>query len=420
MIYRYEFPDQFAGLERTDFSQYSGKLVLWGAGKIGGIVAHILKEKGIEALAFVDMLPAKQGSEFCGLKIISPEDFLRDYRDCVLVITTVGRDEVAAWLGERGFANWYDAWPLLLEFDFGDYSEQNQMYMARMISYYFRTVARSLGLKRQYLVNRLRVMVTSRCSLRCKECSAFVPYVTAPCDDEWDKVVLDIQKFLDAAEAIQEVELFGGEPLVHPDLSKIVGALKNEPRIAQISIITNGTILPEHRLVEAMKADPRIIFRISSYGSLSSKMEDIVPILLENGIRHEIIDYKTWYKNSEIKLLCETDDELRKKFNCCMEGSGMVSWKGRLYFCTMLPFLLDEGVFPAAVGNFYDMRNDGLEYKQSLKEIYRYVDRCNTDRYVDACRYCTGKSTTNFKQAVPVAEQVKGILKMSPICVKNK
>ena len=255
-------------------------------------------------------------------------------------------------------------------------------------------------------------MVTSQCSLRCKECCTFVPYVKHPRNDDWEQTVSDIKTFLDAAKSVQEVELLGGEPLLHPCLSKIVTALKNEPRIDQISVITNGTILPESALIEALKADSRTIFRISSYGNLSSRIDDIVPLLQHNGIRYEIIDYKTWYKNSEIKLLNETDAELRKKFNRCMEGCGMVSWRGRLFCCLTLPFLVEEGIFPEANDNFYDMRRKDLDHQQLIDEIRDYIDRSNTDQYVDASRYCTGKSTANFEQPVSVAEQAKGLLEM--------
>jgi uncharacterized radical SAM superfamily Fe-S cluster-containing enzyme len=251
MIYRYEYPDQFAELEKPEFSQFSGNIVLWGAGKIGSVVAHVLKQKGIDALAFVDSFADKQGTVFCGLKIISPEEFFRDYSDANLIITTVGRDDVIECLDENNFANYHDAWSLLLEFDFGDYSEQNAMYMVRMIGYYFRVIARAFNLKRKYTVNRLRVMVTSRCSLRCKECSTFVPYVQNPRDDDWQAIVADMITFLDAVEGLQEVEFLGGEPLLHPHLDKIIGGIKDESRIEQIAIVSNGTILPSEALIKA-------------------------------------------------------------------------------------------------------------------------------------------------------------------------
>lgn len=416
MMYRYDFPDQFEGLERTDFSQYSGNIVLWGAGKIGSITAYLMKQQGIKVLAIVDILPAKQGTKFCGLDVISPQELLQRYRNAEVVITTVGRNDVVEWLTEQKFTAWHDVWPLLLEFDFGDYSDQNQMYMSRMIGYYFRTVARALELKRKFLVNRLRVMVTSRCSLRCKECSVFVPYVQHPQDDSWEQIISDIKTFLDAVSALQEVELWGGEPLLHPNLPEIITALANEPRIHQISVITNGTILPDEKLIKSLKTDPRIIFRISCYGALSSKLKEAEGLMQENHIRCEIINYKTWYKNSEIKVLNETDEELRKKFNCCMEGNGIAVWRGKLCFCATLPFLLEAGAFPESDENYYDIRRTDLERTQMIAGIYQYAERANTDRYIDACRYCTGKTSTNFSQVMPVAEQTKILLKISDFC----
>lgn len=415
MVYKYELPEQFSGLKKTDFSQFSGNIVLWGAGKIGSIIVHIFRQKGIKALAFIDVSPFKQGTEFCGLKVISPETFFQDYGNTELVITTVDRDNVIAELAAHNFKAYHDAWPLLLEFDFADYNYQNQMYMTRMISYYFRTIARSLNLKNPYLVNRLRVMVTSRCSLRCKECSTFVPYVRNPYDDDWEKIVEDIKVFLDAVGKLQEIELFGGEPLLHSHLDKIVSCLKEEKRIKQISIISNGTIFPSQSLIHALQNDPRTIFRLSSYGKLSTNIEKIEKTLYDKGIRCEVIDYKTWYKNSEIKLLNETDAELRKKFDCCMQGSGLVCWKGKVFFCTTLPFLIEEEVLPKSGDNFFDIRNNDFSRIQLVEELHRYAERSNTDNYVDACRFCTGKSTANFEHAIPVAEQVNVLLKVPPI-----
>lgn len=415
MIYKYELPEQFSGLEKTNFAQFSGNIVLWGAGKIGSIVAHIFKQKGIKALAFIDSSPLKQGTEFFGLKVISPDTFFQDYGNTELVITTVDRDNVIDELTAHNFKAYYDVWPLLLEFDFTDYDYQNQMYMTRMIDYYFRTIARSLNLKNPYLVNRLRVMVTSRCSLRCKECSTFVPYVQNPQDDDWEKIVEDIKFFLDAVGKLQEIELFGGEPLLHLHLDKIVGCLKEEKRIKQISIISNGTIFPSQSLIDALQNDPRTIFRMSSYGKLSTKIERIEKTLYDKGIRYEVIDYKTWYKNSEIKLLNETDAELRKKFECCMQGSGLVCWMGKVFFCVTLPFLIEQGALPKADDNFFDMRNNNFSRSHLIEELHRYAERSNTDNYVDACRFCTGKSSTNFEHAIPVAEQVNVLLKVPPI-----
>lgn len=417
MVYKYSELDMFDGLERTDFSQYSGNIVLWGAGKIGSVTAHVLKQKGIKALAFVDMSVSKQGTKFCGLDIISPEVFFRDYKNSALIISNVDRANVINQLTSNGFSNWFDAWPLLTEFDFADYSEQNQMYMARMIDYYFREVARELGLKSRFLVHRLRVMITSRCTLNCKECSVYIPYVENHRDDnDWEQMVSDIKVFLDAAKELQEIELFGGEPLLHPDLHKIVSALKSEPRIHQISVITNGTILPNEQLIKALADDKRTIYRMSSYGNkLSTKIGETELILKQNNIRYEIIDYKTWYKNAEVKNLNESEDVVKKKFICCMEGSGLVYWCGKIYFCVALPFLLEINAFPQSDNNFFDMRNSGLKYNELVNKLYQYIDRSNTDQYVDACRYCTGKSSINFKQSVPVAEQAKGHLKMPPI-----
>jgi hypothetical protein len=154
---------------------------------------------------------------------------------------------------------------------------------------------------------------------------------------------------------------------------------------------------------------------MSSYGKLSTKLSEAEDILRDNGIRCEVIDYKTWYKSSEIRPFNETGAALRKKFNCCMQGCGLLYWCGKLFYCATLPFLIEVNAFPKSSENYYDIRNETIDRVRLLDEICVYADRANTDRFIDACRYCSGKTSSNFEHSVPVAEQVKGIIKIPDI-----
>ena len=407
MTYRYSMPEMLEGLERPDFTQFSGNIVLWGAGKIGSVVAHVLKQKGITALAFVDINERKQDTVYCGLPIISPESFLKNYSNAHLIITTVGRDDVVEWLKTNHFSLYYDAWSLLLEFDFGDYSEQNQMYMVRMIDRYFRTILRCYKINPKYVAERLKSIITSKCSLRCKECIMAMPFLKSSRHISCDEVILDIKTVLDAIGHFDDLELFGGEPFLHPELDKIIAGLHNESRVNTICIATNGTLLPTPESIEAMKRDSRILIRVSNYGSISKKCAELEELLNKNNVSYETKNFTNWYKRPLFGKTDENDVALTKKFMACMNGCGPLIWDGKLFLCAC-PWVFIETAQPIeANDSFLDLRNDDISSSELKQSIYDYINRTNTGKFITACRYCSGSPNADFANEIPAAKQFK-------------
>jgi hypothetical protein len=238
----------------------------------------------------------------------------------------------------------------------------------------------------------------------------FIPYLKSRRDWNWESLVRDTLTVIDSVGYYEEIDLFGGEPFLHPDLDKIINALHSEPRIGKLYLSTNGTILPDRKIIDAIKNEPRFTVQLSNYGKLSTKRDELLRILDYNKIRVEEIVYKTWYKNSEFLQREETDEELRKKFNCCMSGCGMMLWDSKLFYCGTLAFLSETGAFPSSADNFFDMGSYRGPNTGLIQSLYTFVDRANTDNYIDACKYCTGKSSSNFLNMVPVAEQTREFL----------
>jgi len=406
MIYRYKNPEMFKDLDKPDFRQYSGNIVLWGAGKIGGVSAHVFKQKGIDIIAFVDISKVKQGSTFCNIKVISPETFLNDYGDSTLIITTVGRNDVVEWLVGNNFNNFFDVWSLLLEFDFDDYSEQDQMYMTKMVDRYFRTILRCYRIKPKHIAERLKAVITSKCSLQCKECIMAIPFLKDRRHIIWSEILSDIRVSLDAIGYFEDLELFGGESFLHPDLDKIIIGLNAEKRIDTICIATNGTIIPNMKVINAMRNDERILVRISNYGSISNKCKEICELLDSNLIKYEMKNLANWYKKPEFKKTNEDETTLARKFLTCMNGCGPLIWDGKLFLCACPWVFIETGQLIEAEDNFLNLRNSRITNAKLLRNIYNYINRTNTGEFINACYYCTGYPNADFRNEIPAAEQV--------------
>ncbi len=99
----------------------------------------------------------------------------------------------------------------------------------------------------QRQINYLRISVTDHCNLNCAYCStgsvAYLPRSEILSYEE-------IQRLVEVAASmgITKVRLTGGEPLLRPELSKLVGMLARIEGIDDISLTTNGTLLGKYAL----------------------------------------------------------------------------------------------------------------------------------------------------------------------------
>ena len=86
----------------------------------------------------------------------------------------------------------------------------------------------------------LRVSVTDRCSLRCTYCvpARRVP-VASPEDLLSDEEILRVVLALDAHFGLEQVRITGGEPLLRPDLDRLVSML-SEAGVPDLALTTNG------------------------------------------------------------------------------------------------------------------------------------------------------------------------------------
>ena len=92
-------------------------------------------------------------------------------------------------------------------------------------------------------VDYLRLSVTDRCNLRCTYCMAeqmtFLP----------KQQILSIEELRDMAAAfvelgIRKIRLTGGEPLIRRDIIKLVSSLAALPGVDEVTMTTNGVMLP--------------------------------------------------------------------------------------------------------------------------------------------------------------------------------
>lgn len=402
MIYRYIHPELFADWETPDWDKYNGQFVLYGAGRRGAVAAHALKKRGVAFICFCDSDSALWGKTYCGHPVISPGQLRDQYHDKPILITTNHYYYLYDRLTQEGFSPVYSSVALFLEIDFENFSEGYSVeYMSRNTDQYFNSLLDGRVTKNKYLPD-LMFLTTTRCTLRCKECTSYIPYVSKAEDFDENIIVRTMDKLLTAYTAVGNVSLYGGEPLLYKPLARLIKAFDSRPQIELITVITNGTLLPDEELLQAMRS-PKVRIRISDYGALSKRLDSLTSLLSDNSVKYELTRFGRWNLAPTVDILNESDEELREKVrNCCTVAKMPLCINGKMFFCGF------SGYFDyfKAVPDFGDNYIHLLEFDGTGEALRRAIDE-KFSMAIDGlpkqtCRFC---KFNHLEQNLPVAEQ---------------
>ena len=402
MIFKFAHPEFFKDWEKPDLEKMNGNIILYGAGRRGSVAAHCLNKMKISFICFCDSDTKKQNQEYCGHKVISPEELISLYNNSMILITTNHYYAVSEMLKRAGFKNIFSCISLFETIDFDGYTMYSPEYQARNIEQYFYTLVSSTDKDISY-ISQVQLPVTMRCTLRCKECNSYIPYNKGIAEDfRYEDMVSSVNKLLESYQTIANILLYGGEPLLYKELHRLVSVFSDNKQIEKVTVVTNGTLLPSNDLLTAL-CRPKVSVRISNYGELSKKKDELIAILRARNVNIEITDFKYWNRNPTVDILYETNEQLREKVkNCCSIAKAMTIINGKIFFCGFSAFY----DYFKAVPDFGDNYVDLLHFEGSSDELREKIDgllQMSEDGLPkQACRFC---KFNNFEDNLPVAEQ---------------
>lgn len=404
MIYRFEDSKIFDDVESIELKK-DDKIYLWGAGKVGTVVAHVLEQGGYNILGFVDIDSNKVGTKVYGYDVISPDEYYAKNQGTKTIVSCAF-PSVITFLEGKGIKA-YSPHELLLTVDFENYhGELTPEFLSRLVDNAIRNYAMFFNKGR--VIERLLLVVTEKCTLKCKNCDAYMPYHHHPKQSDFEDVVKNYNTVLDVCGYIDNVDILGGEPLLYPELDRVIDYLIKDRRCGKISIISNGTLIPKDKVLAQLKND-KCVFRISDYGILSKNKDSIISVLEKENIKYEITNYQYWDEIPRIEYKDESDEQLNLKFATCTANSLYVKANIACY-CTFLAGLYNirksNDMFPNFDSNIVYL-DQGEKSKKDLKE---YIANLHSRKAIEACKYCPGAHCIQFGNKVPVAEQAEGFL----------
>lgn len=251
---------------------------------------------------------------------------------------------------------------------------------------------------------KLDTAITSRCTLNCSHCAMFTPYCKDKKDCDFEGLIANFKQVFRLVDYVYEYTLFGGEPFLHTRLADIIEYLGTNcaKQIGQIVIITNGTVIPNQKLLCILQKH-HVILSISDYTAVHS-YGDVLQKFVKELDKYEISYYVNhnieWKDHCYPNHSCNFDEEyLPEHMKVCGYTCHSVN-EGKIYYC-------DVAWGARKHTGYQDREDDCVDLYEIQKKCppqqakLRILEYCmgnvNERGYLSLCRHCAGMGADNLR-----------------------
>lgn len=388
--------------KEIELLQNGRPIIIFCAGVIGIVVKRHLAKMRIEIAGFCDNNEALQGQTVEGVQVYSMKQIRELYPEALIIIGSFFEKHVKSIMKQLSGNGYYDpleGLAVVYALKMGWKEECQEGTLIKQCSEAaFRFHDDPLFL------HLLGIVITEQCTLRCRDCANLMPYFSSPQRYDTFEIIESIKRLAASVHCIGRLYLLGGEPFLHPELSKIITEATKIENILSVCIVTNGTIIPAEHVLETMAANIDYV-RISNYGELSRRKKELAETLKKHHILFEMHgqpDRDWWYAVNKPQKRGRTEGENSHIFQQCIFGNDCLSvMKGEFRLCAYANSGAMLGMIPKNPLDYVDI----LDQTKTVAEIGEMIKelRANT-KYLTACDYCIG---TIDAKAVRAAIQVE-------------
>lgn len=383
-------------------SEMSGKqLICFGAGRFLKNIKGFLESEHLCITHLIDNNQDKWGTYFENIRIENPSilDECSGEKYIILISVKNFVDEIREQI-ERDYPHMFVIfkWPLeTKEFrEFDDKMWYERIYEPCRILYnniaadydakkreIYLSQKKDLLLDREKVVlPRTPIMITTRCTLRCKECSNLMPYYKSPRDYDADEIIGCIRNICNAVDEWICCELVGGEPFLYHELAKILRYVLNEKKIQYVEFTTNASVVPNQEILELLN-NKKTYIKISRYPGLIDPSR-LIEQLDKYSIRYTLLENIRWSKTGKLTTRERTIVEIQSQYlNCVTAKLCRTILNNKLYVCAKAASL-------AELGYVEGLESVDLTDTDNLREKISDFLRIP---YSEACNYCDTAST---------------------------
>lgn len=377
-------------------------VIIAGAGIVGKILLNVCKEAGIKVDCFCDSnVEIVRNGKFCDLEIIYTPDLKRFYENAVFLISAVAIKDVVDILEDLGFSNWYAGGILLEGYD--------TFQRGPAIDYTKFSVGNCVLCHNGYLnPNRLflrsiDVMITERCSLKCKNCSNLTQYYEKPQNLDFGVLLKSIDTFCQVVDEVMEFRVLGGDVFMDRDWPLVVERLIDEPKAKRVVLYTNGTLMPPEKDMAILK-HPKVLVVISDYGAISRNLTELKQLFEKEKIVYHILEVTGWQDCATVQPHNRGEEGNKRIFKiCCAKNIATLS-DGKVFRCPYAANANRLAAVPNYKGDHIDLFVEPINVTNIVRIKNKLKDYILNKDYLKTCDFCNARPLSEAE--LKPAEQI--------------
>jgi len=390
-----------------------GKIVIFGAGLFLTPVIHSLKQLDVHICCICDNSKEKQNTIIDSLEVLSPQEALSKYPEAYYVISTYPKyiEEIKTQLIKLGIEKIIDAIYFLANFRYDKNSFKKGLSvlhfeMDEYVKQYFGTFKKNI-----FVIPSLDIVITEKCSLKCKDCANLMQYYANPKNINYEKLFSYMDLLMESVNYVLEFRVIGGETFMNPQAYKFINRLREYKNYNHIAVYSNGTIVPKGKNLKALKF-PDTYLRISNYGEISDKINEMKILFNKNDIQYDVENCDLWQDCSSIEKHNYSEEQLERIYSECCVKDFMTILGPNLYICPFAANANNLGAIPKHKGEYVCL--DGSQTKTQIRNTLSSM--LQEKKYFSTCKFCNGRSLKEMN--IPSAIQISKPLKLKKFAEK--
>lgn len=366
-------------------------VIIFGAGIVGEAMFKACYSAGIKVECFCDNNANKTKFSEEDIKVIPVSDLKNQHKDAIFLISAADIKDVVEQLNTLGFSKWYPSGPFLNNFDvFSHKFTAPEDFVQYAVDTCLFCHDSYLTPDKLFL-RSVDIIITERCSLKCRDCSNLTQYYKNPKSCSLEELVKSIDAFCAVIDEVNEFRVIGGEPFMNRDFDAVVKRLIDEPKVKKIIIYTNGTIVPPDDKIKSLKNN-KILLMITDYGPLSRNLNALTQKLSSNNIAFYARKAQGWTDCSKIKSHYRSVEQQKEIFrNCCAKNTINLS-DGKLYRCPFFANAARLRAVPDYKEDYIDLFQEPLDATGIVATKNKVRDYLLNKDYLKVCDFCSGRS----------------------------
>lgn len=382
-------------------------IIIYGYNSAGEAVYNECKRRNLKVNGYCDDSQIRRKlCEDNGFTAMSFEQLVEEKSAYKVIISIANYREVTKKLEDNNINNWVLASEFLEKELYKTYRYKIKSNDIAIREVEACILEQAYGNEKEKIwLRNIDLVVTERCSLRCRDCCNLMQYYQKPVNYSLDSILEELNDLLSIVDGITDVRILGGEPFMHTQLKEIVEKVQAIPEVRYVNFYTNATIRPSDEFLSILDKK-KVGFSITDYNELSKNLHSMVEVLEKYGIPYDVHDAGEWIPCGDI-IKCNRDtDSLKRLYDECCRKNLITLINGYLYKC---PFIAN-GVNLKAIPAFKGDRIDVKELKKEKKpDAVRMLKEFLAKDYYEGCDYCMGSpyNAVAIEAAIQISEPRK-------------